>query len=167
MSHNAACHVLNRINLERAVRPAQAHRTGGRRVEGGSAMHRCVIASFLSHRLASPLRTTTHPSAAPPDADAAPFAFAGRRPHGGARGEEAARGDQRLRPHWPQLPALLGGPHQLDARRRRGERLRRCQAGVAPAEVRLHPGHVRRRGQGCGRLHHFGQWQVDQDCVEP
>lgn len=45
----------------------------------------------------------------------------------GARRGEAEGGDQRLRPHRPELPPVLARPRGLADRRRRRERQRRRQ----------------------------------------
>jgi len=67
----------------------------------------------------------------------------------------------------PQLPPLLARTRVLQPRGRRHQRLRRCQAGVPPRQVRLHPRHLQRGCQDCRRQPHLHRRQVHRDRVLP
>uniref|UniRef100_A0A804MF64 Uncharacterized protein n=1 Tax=Zea mays TaxID=4577 RepID=A0A804MF64_MAIZE len=91
-----------------------------------------------------------------------------RRVAAGADGGEAEGGHQRVRPHRAQLPAVLArARRRLAPRRHRHQRHRRCQAGVPPAQVRLHARHLRRRRQARRRQRHLRRRQGHQGRVRP
>ena len=73
----------------------------------------------------------------------------------------------RLSSDRPQLPPLLARPRRVRPRGCRHQRLRRCQAGVPPRQVRLHPRHLRCRRQGCRRHPHLHRRQGHRDCLLP
>ena len=73
----------------------------------------------------------------------------------------------RLSSDRPQLPPLLARPRRVRPRGCRHQRLRRCQAGVPPRQVRLHPRHLRCRGQDCRRHPHLHRRQGHRDRLLP
>ena len=115
---------------------------GGAGSVGAPSTPRPRRAAGLYPRLCPPIPPLPPPPPTPMSPDRG-RCQAGRRVQ-----EEDQRRDQRLWPHWPQLPALRRGPGRLPAERHRHQRLGRGQAGVPPAQVRLHARHVQRRRQG-------------------
>ncbi|VAH33076.1 unnamed protein product [Triticum turgidum subsp. durum] len=91
-----------------------------------------------------------------------------RRVAQGADGGQTQGGDQRVRAHRAQLPAVLArARRQLAAGGDRHQRHRRREAGVPPPQVRLHAGHLRRGRQARGRQRHLRGRQGDQGGVRP